>query len=202
MTSTIVVASTEGDLSKMELAEFKTFLKSKSYSAIAEELVHKTSIHAFDSEQAYEDYKVPIKADHPRAHLVSIVGSANWKFSLNPKNNFRVFHRESDIDVAIICAESYFETWEELRRIHRDKYYTLGQSEQLSLRRNGENVYSGFASPKWIPTLTSSLLRDHLKLTDKYSNRAVGFKKVNMMYFRNVAETIDYYVRSIRLANR
>lgn len=187
---------------QMELAEFKDFLKSKPYSAVAEELIHKSSIHAFDSQKAYEDYKAPIKADHPHAHLVSIVGSANWKFSLNPDKNFRVFHEGSDIDIAIICSDSYLKTWEELRRFHRDKYYSLGHSAQAALRRNGENVYSGFATPKWVPALSSELKRDHLKLTDKYSNKAVSYKQVNMMYFRNVAETIDYYVRSIRLANK
>lgn len=186
----------------MELAEFKSFLKSKPSKAIAEELLFKQTIHAFDTAQAYDAYKNIIKLDHINSYHISIVGSANWKFSLNPKKDFSVFHDDSDIDVAIICADSYLKVWDELRSYHRDNYYSLDERARTSLKRNGENVYAGFASPKWMPNLSSALKRDYLKLTNKYSNNDVKFKSVNMMYFRNITETIDYYVRGIRAATK
>jgi hypothetical protein len=186
----------------MELTDFMKFLKSKSPTTIAEELIFKTSVHAFNSEQDYQEYKSMMIKDHPAAYHVAIVGSANWKFSLNPTKGFREFNVRSDIDIAIICADSYLKTWDALRRHHRESYYTLDKEGRDSLRRNGENVYSGFASPKWIPSLTSELKQRYQKLTNVYSNRAVNYKTVNMMYFRDVDETIDYYIRGIRTATR
>lgn len=185
----------------MDVIEFKKFLKSQPPKDIARELVSKTLIHALDSEEKYTEYKELVLSDHGNAYRVAIVGSANWKFSLNPQKNFSVFHAKSDIDIAIICAENYLATWDELRSFHRNKYYSLDEPGRLALRRNGENVYSGFVSPKYIPTLRSKVRQRYEKLTNKYSNRMVGFKTVNMMYFRNMEETIDYYVRGIRAAN-
>lgn len=182
----------------MDVLTFKRFLKSQSPQSIARELLLKTSIHAINSVTNYDSYKDMILADHKNAYRVAIVGSANWKFSLNPRKNFSVFHDKSDIDIAIICAESYLATWDELRAFHRNQYYSLDADGRLSLRRNGENVYSGFASPKWVPSLKSTVRQRYEKLTNAYSNRMVGFKTVNMMYFRDMEETIDYYVRGIR----
>jgi len=186
----------------MELAEFKNFLKSNSDADIAEFYLSQKNIHALLSEEEYDEYKNLIRGDHERAHQVCVVGSANWKFSLNPNKSFRVFGRHSDIDVAVICAESFLQAWDELRRFHREQYYSLDQAARMALRRSGENVYSGFVTPKWIPGLSSPLKRDYMKLTEKYSTASVGYRSVNMMYFRNVAETIDYYVRGIRAAKQ
>ncbi|MGN8345260.1 hypothetical protein ACLEJQ_16835 [Pseudomonas sp. SMV71] len=187
---------------KMNLDDFKKFIKSQAPKIIAEELILKKSIHAFKSEADYSNYLNIIRQDHQGAYLIAIVGSANWKFSLNPDKNLSEYHIKSDIDVAIICAEHYLQTWDELRLFHRDQYYSLGQDARHSLRRNGENVYSGFVSPKWVPSLKSKLRQRHEKLTNKYSNASVGYRAVNMMYFRNMDETIDYYVRGIRAAKK
>lgn len=186
----------------MDIQIFLETLKAQSPSAVAEELLLAKSIHAFSTTALYDEYKKDIISDHGHAHHVAIVGSANWKFSLNPHKNFREFHSNSDIDVAIICAQSYLETWDDLRKHHRTSYYSLDFTARQSLKRFGENVYSGFVSPKWIPSLKSDLKQRYEKLTNKYSTRAVGFKTVNMMYFRNMDEAIDYYVRGILAATR
>ncbi|WP_460115762.1 hypothetical protein [Pseudomonas sp. H2_D02] len=186
----------------MDAKEFKRFIGSQSPKIIAEELILKTSIHAISCEANYKAYKDLILADHKNAYCIAIVGSANWKFSLNPRKNLSEFHQKSDIDVAIICAESYLQTWDELRSHHRNSYYSLDMEGRLALRRHGEDVYSGFVSPKWVPSLKSEVRQRYEKLTNKYSNNTVGFKAVNMMYFRNMEETIDYYVRGIRAVKK
>jgi len=184
----------------MDLNDFKKLISSQAPKIIAEEFILKNSIHAFVSAADYSNYIDIIRQDHQGAARIAIVGSANWKFSLNPDKNLSVFHEKSDIDVAIICAENYLNTWDELRSFHRNQYYSIGQNAKLALRRNGENVYSGFVSPKWVPSLRSKLRQRYEKLTNKYSTSSVGYRAVNMMYFRNMDETIDYYVRGIRAA--
>ncbi|WP_455808550.1 hypothetical protein [Pseudomonas koreensis] len=184
----------------MKLQEFKQLIRSQTPRAIAEDFILKSSIHAFASAKDYSDYLDIIKQDHKNALRVAIVGSANWKFSLNPRNNLSEFSASSDIDIAIICADHYLQTWDELRSYHRNQYYSLGVDARNALRRNGENVYSGFVSPKWVPSLSSSIRKRYEKITNKYSDISVGYRTVNMMYFRNMDETIDYYVRGIRAA--
>lgn len=186
----------------MNLNDFKKLIKSQAPKNIAEEFILKKSIHAFETAAEYSDYLDIIKQDHQNAYRIAIVGSANWKFSLNPEKNLSEFHVKSDIDIAIICAEHYLQTWDELRSFHRNQYYSMGLDARHSLRRNGENVYSGFVSPKWVPSLKSTLRQRYEKLTNKYSNISVGYRAVNMMYFRNMDETIDYYVRGIRAVKR
>ncbi|WP_460164372.1 hypothetical protein [Pseudomonas sp. S2_F03] len=135
----------------MDAKEFKSFIRSQSPQTIAEKLILKTSIHAINSEETYKAYKDLIMADHQNAYRIAVVGSANWKFSLNPRKNLSEFHEKSDIDIAIICAESYLQTWDELRSYHRNSYYSLDLVGQQALRRHGEDVYSGFASQNGCP---------------------------------------------------
>jgi hypothetical protein len=140
-----------------------------------------------------------VKLDHPKSEGIAIMGSGNWKFSLNPYKNFSEFHKDSDIDIAIVCPTSYENTWGELRDHHRKNYYLLTYTEKKQLRRNGENVYSGFISPKWLP-LTSKLRFHHMLKTNIYSNAAIQHRTVNMMYFKNEDEVLDYYIRGFRAA--
>lgn len=186
----------------MDVKQFLDFIRSQSPIDIAERLIMKKSIHALDSEDEYEKYRQIVRNDHPNAYHIAVVGSANWKFSLAPQKNLREFHHKSDIDIAIICADSFLHTWDALRKHHRDHYYSLTQDGRNGLKRNGENVYCGFVTPKWVPSLQSSIRQQHEKRTNAYSTKDVKFKTVNMMYFRNMDETIDYYVRGVRAAAR
>lgn len=69
----------------------------------------------------------------------------------------------------------------------------------MELRRNGENVYSGFISLKWISDYKVPDRIDYEEMVDSYSNKIVNYKKVNLMYFRNETELVDYYIRSFRI---
>lgn len=167
---------------------------------IVEEFLYREFVHAIPVKDDYETYLGEVEADYPNAELIAVMGSGNWCFSLNPDKNFRRFSEQSDIDLVIICEKKFHETWEELRKYHRNNYYLLDKYKKSKLKRNGENVYSGFISPRWIFDKASSVRFDYEIRTNKYSNKIVGYRKVNMMYFKNTTEAIDYYARGFRLA--
>lgn len=185
----------------MTLQEFIGYINESDPWGIASECLYRNFVHAIPDELKYEEYISAIKGDYPNSTRVAIMGSGNWKFSLNPEKNFREYGGRSDIDIAIVCPLSFDATWRELRAYHRDNYYLLGRRGQDSLRRNGENVYSGFVSPKWIPGRSVSKFAYHLN-SNKYSNALVGYRVVNMMYFKDDDEAIDYYVRGFRLVKK
>lgn len=185
----------------MKLEKFLAVIRSVPPHEIVKECLERPFVHAIPVEAAYAEYIGLIRQDYPKATHVAIMGSGNWKYSLNPINNLSEFHSGSDIDVSIVCADSFNATWEEMRDYHRKNYYFLSEKERRDLKRKGENVYSGFITPKWL--IGSSKLRLAYYLnTNKYSNKQVGFRTVNMMYFKNKDEVVDYYVRGFQLASR
>lgn len=185
----------------MTLEEFLALVKSADPVALATECLHRDFVHAILDEAKYQAFLDKVRSDYPSADRIAIMGSGNWKFSLNPEKKFSEFHSQSDIDVAIICRASYEQTWEELRAYHRKNFYLLPFAKREALRRNGENVYSGFISPKWIPEKSDEKFRYNLN-RNKYSDGVIGFRTVNMMYFKNQEEALDYYVRGFWLAQK
>lgn len=130
---------------------------------------------------------------------VRIMGSGNWGFSLNPDKNFRPFNDESDIDTVIISSREFENTWSELRTYHRNKYYSLSHYQKQRLKRNGENVYSGFISPLWIPDVGNQMRFRFIKTKSSLSS-LMDYREVNMLIFKNRDEVIDYYKRGIMVA--
>lgn len=55
---------------------------------------------------------------------VQLVGSARLGYSINPKKNFRKFHKESDLDIAVISPELFDKAWGELREIIEDVHFS------------------------------------------------------------------------------
>lgn len=182
----------------MTLEEFTKFIRSTNPKDIVEESLHRNFVHAIPNESKYKTYLANIKADYPQSIHVAIMGSGNWKYSLNPSKNFSEYHIKSDIDVVIICPESYKKAWDELRAYHRKNFYLIPHKQKLMLLKYGENVYSGFISPKWIPE-KSKAKREYAFNTNKYSNEEVAYRNVNMLYFKNMDEALDYYIRGFRL---
>lgn len=182
----------------MILAEFLAFVKTNAPRAIVEECLRRSFVHAIPEEDDYKGFLDVVRNDYPDAEHVAIMGSGNWKFSLNPKKNMSEFHAGSDIDVAIVCPRSFDRTWEALRAYHRKNFYAVSKENRLQLRRNGENVYAGFISPKWIPGQSDERFAYKLN-KNKYSTKLVGYRDVNMMFFKNVEEVIDYYVRGFQI---
>jgi len=185
----------------MTLEEFLAFVKSLTPIDLAEESLGRNFVHAIPDEATYKSFLNEIKLDYPLSERIAIVGSGNWKFSLNPHKNFGEYNNNSDIDIAIICRASFEKTWEELRNYHRKNFYFVSRSIQTQIKRHGEDIYSGFVSPKWI--LGKSNLRfEYVTNTNKYSNHVIDFRKVNMMYFKSLDEALDYYVRGFRRAQK
>lgn len=183
----------------MVIKDFLNKIKAASPSDLSLEYLHTENIHAIPNMAEYKNFLELVKEDYPQSEHIAIMGSGNWRFSLNPYKMFREYAPESDIDIAIVCADSFKATWEELRSYHRANYSLIPQNQKSQLRRNGENVYSGFVSPKWIPG--KSDLKFYYSInTNKYANETIGFRSVSMMYFKNINEAVDYYVRGFILA--
>lgn len=185
----------------MTLEEFLVVVRSGNSIDLAAECLHRDFVHAIPDEVTYKSFLEEVRADYPLSDRVAIMGSGNWQFSLNPDKNFSEYHIRSDIDIAIICRTSFEQAWEELRTYHRKNFYLISWAKKIDLKRHGEDVYSGFISPKWIPG-KSSLKLKYLLNANKYSNETVGYRSVNMMYFKNTDEALDYYVRGFLLAKK
>ena len=131
---------------------------------------------------------------------VAVMGSGNWRYSLNPDKGFREFCKTSDVDVAIVSSELFTELWEEMRMHHRKHFYALSFNEKKRLRRSGENVYCGFISPTWIPNRDRQKSYEYQRMLNSLSDKAVQFLKVKMMFFKNEVEAVDYYARGFQIA--
>jgi len=157
---------------------------------------------AFKSHLELDDFYKPIKADWPATEHLLIGGSGATGFSLNPEKQFKVFSEKSDIDVINVSAEHFSEVWERIRLFHRKHWYQFSYTTRKSLKRNGENIYSGFVSPKWILNERDDLRFKFVTRLQLYSNTIVKFRTVNMLFFKNIEEVRDYYRRGIEASKR
>ena len=185
----------------MTLEDFLALVRLANPIDLAAESLHRNFVHAIPDELMYKSFLDEVKVDYPLSEHIAIMGSGNWKFSLNPKENFSEFHDKSDIDIVIICRASFEQVWDVLRKYHRQNFYLLPRDSRIQLKRSGENIYSGFVSPKWIPGKSIANFICALN-SNKYSNEIIGYRSVNMMYFKNSDEALDYYVRGFRLAQQ
>ena len=179
----------------MKKKEFIDSINACHPDELAENYLNSNAITAFQDADKYLRFKERVKFSFSGVEFVSVVGNGNWQYSLNPFKEFKEFDDTSDIDVAVISPEQYNITWEELRKIHRSKWYTFSQKVKEKLRRNSENIYSGFISPIWIPVDRCQLRYDFRRILNKLSDKSINYKPVKMLFFKNYVETIDYYKR-------
>lgn len=184
------------------LADFRSAIVQGEPGMLAEEFIFSATVHALPDEAAYNSFRQKVSAHLPDAEYVSIVGSGNWRYSLNPEKLLTEYHKNSDIDVAVVSSKLYGEIWDEMRRIHRDKWYAMDLSSRGRLVRNGQNVYSGFACPVWIPQAGHPKVYSFKSMLNKLSGPEIGYRAVKMMYFKNDIEMIDYYRRGFTEAKR
>ena len=182
--------------------DFIAALKDTPAQALMETWLDNPLPHVFSNEAGKNQFFTKISNDWPEISVIQCAGTANWKYSLNPNKGFRPFSEHSDIDVISISEELFDETWERMREVQRSRWYELPYRERINLRRNGENIYSGFACPKWIPSQTDTFRFKFTTSLDTYSVAEVGFRPVNMYFFKNRDEVIDYYRRGIEAAQR
>jgi hypothetical protein len=186
----------------MEQEEFFDRIRSSSPDALAREYLSAESAHIFTDEPTYQIFQDRICELVQSVESVAVVGSGNWRYSLNPCKSFREFGKHSDVDVAVVSSFQFKAIWGEMRQNEKKHYYTLSADSRERLRRNTENVYSGFISPDWIPNRSPGRMLEYKQILNTLSDRAVGFLKVKMMFFKNFDEAIDYYTRGFRAARR
>lgn len=180
--------------------EFVAILRQRPAPQLAEQFLHAQQVHMFSTQADYDDFRARVAAEFPAAELVCVVGSGNWGYSLNPDKALRQFSVDSDVDVAVISRDHYQQTWDLIRHFHRTSWYAIDFNQRQRLRRNGENIYAGFASPNWIPDTRSSARFEFRRALNRLSDKFVGYRKVNALFFRNATEAADYYVRGFSIA--
>ncbi len=186
----------------MHLEEIKNYIHTHQPTESVKHFLYRDTISVFDNAVDYGQYKDMVKEAHPSADLVIIGGSGNWGYSFNPHKLFKPFSENSDIDLVVVSEKDFLYSWEKIRHYHRSNWYSIRYSDRSILRRNGENIYSGFVTLKWLPDVYSPDRIEYEERVNAYSNKSVGFRKVSMMYFKNRVELIDYYLRSFLLVRR
>lgn len=183
-----------------DLRSFKDEIRGTAPGELVEGWLTDENPCAFSDAGDLKKFTDKIKADYPNASTIAIAGTSNWQFSLNPKKEFSEYNKNSDIDVALISPVDFEYTWNELRSQHRKSWYSWGPDQREKVMRTGQNVYCGFISPKHIPNRASGFRFEFLKRCNSYSTNLVGYRDVNLMFFKNNEDLIDYYIRGVRLA--
>lgn len=184
------------------LSDFKDDLRLMDSGTLLEKWLSNPLPFVFPNKDIARSFFGLILQDWPESQLIQCAGTANWRYSLNPKKNFREFNDNSDIDVIVVSQTLFNVSWENLRTFHRGNWYRLDYETRQKIRRYGENVYSGFVSPKWIVDRSNELRFRFVTALDSYSCADIGYRTVNMLFFKNEAETFDYYRRGIEEAKR
>lgn len=184
----------------MEKDQFLSDVSKRSALQLASFYFSRNEAAAFDNAAHYQEFVALVQQEVGGGPQVAVVGTGNWQYSLNPYKSFKRFDEKSDIDVAVVSAEMFHNTWEQIRHVHRRTWWSINNDARSSFLRNGENVYCGFVSPKWIPGPTSSYRFKHISMLNRLSNQSPGQREVKMMFFKNETEAIDYYRRGFQLA--
>jgi hypothetical protein len=186
----------------MTKADFLKVVRSGNPAGLARRFLSADQVAAFTTQANYVAFKERVAQKVADAEIVVLAGSGNWGFSLDPDNAFKPFDRYSDLDVVVVSLAQFNKLWEEMRRLDRAHYWSLGTEEKQKLRRNGENVYAGFISPLWFPDRTSSMRIWYSRMFNELRDRSVEFRKVQMFFFKNFEEAVSYYERGFALAQR
>lgn len=182
--------------------QFLSLIRSQQPDSLVAKYLDATEVAAFPTAEAFAGFKQRVVDGLGEPAPVYLVGSGNWGYSLNPDKGFKAFDMASDVDVAIVSAELFAQTWDHIREYHRSAWYAIDYEQRQRLRRNGENIYSGFVSPAWITERASPIRFSFLRLLNRLSDESVAFRKVTALYFRNATEVADYYRRGFMLAKQ
>ena len=169
----------------MDINKFIQEILNHQPDIITEKYLKAETVTAFPTASIYENYKDKVRSHIPGVEEVHLVGTGNWRFSLNPNKNFKEFDNSSDIDIAVISYDRFNETWEELRRVHRLHWYTLPGKIKDKINRNALDIYAGFISPDWIPGPVCSLRYQFKRILNRLSDESVNYKKVKILFFKN-----------------
>jgi hypothetical protein len=184
----------------VHIENFKNEIRQTEPSELIERWLNDGKPCAFLSADDLDKFTGKIAIDYPDAQSIKIAGTSNWQYSLNPEKGFSEFHERSDIDVIIVSPADFEKTWNILRSLHRKHWYSWGKTLRDKVLRTGQNIYCGFVSPKHIPDNTSNYRFEFIQRCNSYSTTLVGYRDVNLMFFKCDDDVVDYYIRGLRIA--
>jgi hypothetical protein len=127
----------------MNREEFIAEILERQPESLAETYLAADTVTAFPSADDYATFKARVQRYVNGVEFLSIVGTGNWRFSLNPYKSLKEFDQTSDIDIAVVSQEQFNQTWDELRRVERSRWYTFSKEIKDRLRRNAEMSTQG-----------------------------------------------------------
>lgn len=127
-----------------------------------------------------------------------IVGSAGIGFSLNPNKDWKEFHEESDIDVAIISPYHFEESWRFMRRLG-PKIFGMPHEARISIRAHVEKyIYWGtIATDQFLQYLPFGRSWS-LALANAGKHPLIGGREVNARVYRDYDALTGYTVNRLR----
>ncbi|MFD5570380.1 hypothetical protein [Streptomyces cadmiisoli] len=127
---------------------------------------------------------------------VQLVGSARLGYSMNPKKEYRKFHRDSDLDIAVISPELFEKAWAELREIIEDEFFFEDKDDLRKLVFE-ECIALDIVLPRLSFGEQWSRSRD---LFVQDLGAAFRNCEVNYRLYRNHASLRSYQVKNVNIA--
>jgi len=149
----------ENEQAKIDLMNKDVFIKDlscKNLSFITSKWLIERVPYIFHNEFDYylEWKELLSKLINVDSKAISIIGSACVGFSLNPCKNYRLFNKDSDIDIAIISHHHFDLAWHYLRNLG-SSIYRLDRNQRSSVDDHIHRlIYWGtIATDKILPIL-------------------------------------------------
>lgn len=182
--------------------DFINLVKTAPPDDLIRDFLAKSVVPACATAESYAAFRALVRREIGPCEEVYVMGTANWEYSLNPRKNFKPFDASSDVDIAVVSPEYFQRTWEELRKEHRANWYAFSRDAQAELRRSGENVYSGFVCPAWIPVRGNAHRYRFKAMLERLRVGLIDYKPPKMHIYRNIDELVDYCKRGVMAARR
>lgn len=133
----------------------------------------------------------------PRA--ISLVGSAATGFSLNPHKNFKAFHKDSDVDIAVISDIHFELAWYWMRNLGPERHQFTQVVKTALEDHRSRLVYFG--------TIATDKILQYLPFGKKWviaSNKIAGQspingRNVNIRLYRDFFALRSYQVNTLRM---
>ncbi|MGN6235521.1 hypothetical protein [Dyella sp.] len=184
----------------MDFSEFRQLILKTPTDELLHGWLSTATPTAFSSAEAYENFRRAVRVAFPTSTEVCVAGTANWRFSLNPKKGFSEFNDNSDIDTVIVDAEAFHNCWDEIRKKDRLTKYTRAEEENRDYRSAASAIYSGYVAPVWVLDRTMPMRYGFRSKLNSISRATAAGREVKALFFKSSDEVFDYYTRGVMLA--
>lgn len=130
---------------------------------------------------------------------LTLVGSAQLGFSLNPSKLMSHFGRESDLDVAVVSSVLFDEAWCELIRSDFG-VFLLDVEEKKKFKKMRENFFEGYLRPDLIPGASELAKNWFPKLAGPFKSNVARRHEVKAWLFKSWWHFEAFYVAGIQKA--